>query len=168
MVTGQVSGPPPGRDWDAIRNAYTGTRVSVREIARAHAVTHPAVLKRAKAQGWVRPVADLSADPREGCRPRKDRTPAAARMAQHRKEARAGMVWLRICVHENRCVDALIAAGLIADDAENDPASDLDKLARAIERDLEGRHNLPPARPVSGNRKKKLFARTPGYMPGSE
>jgi transposase-like protein len=76
VVTGQVSGSPPGRDWDAIRKAYTGTRASVRQIARDFGVTHPAILKKAKAEGWIRPAPEppVTAPPRaDRPRPALDR-----------------------------------------------------------------------------------------------
>lgn len=41
-------------DWEAIERAYRAGLLSVREIAGAHGVTHTAINKRAKAQGWER------------------------------------------------------------------------------------------------------------------
>lgn len=42
-------------DWATIERAYSSTPESVREIARAHGVTHSAVAKRAKKGKWIRP-----------------------------------------------------------------------------------------------------------------
>lgn len=42
-------------DWEGIERAYTATTESVRDIARIHGVTHSAIGKRARKQGWVRP-----------------------------------------------------------------------------------------------------------------
>lgn len=45
-------------DWEAIESAYRAGLLSVREIASQHGITHGAINKRAKRDGWVR---DLNA-----------------------------------------------------------------------------------------------------------
>jgi DNA-binding Lrp family transcriptional regulator len=47
-------------DWDAIKAAYRANRLSVREIARQHGISAPAILKRAKKKGdeWQRDLGD--------------------------------------------------------------------------------------------------------------
>lgn len=45
---------PPAVDWRAIERDYRISGRSVRSIAAAHGVTHVAVLKRARRQGWSR------------------------------------------------------------------------------------------------------------------
>ncbi|WP_353233356.1 terminase small subunit [Diaphorobacter ruginosibacter] len=47
--------PPRSIDWVAIEHAYTTTTISLREIGLKQRVTHAAITKRAKRQGWVRP-----------------------------------------------------------------------------------------------------------------
>ncbi len=42
-------------DWEAIKRAYCSTLDSVRQIARAHGISHTAVAKRAAAEEWQRP-----------------------------------------------------------------------------------------------------------------
>lgn len=42
-------------DWEAIKRAYCGTLDSVRQIARAHGVSHTAIAKKAAAEEWQRP-----------------------------------------------------------------------------------------------------------------
>lgn len=49
-------------DWEAIEREYRAGQLSVREIARQHDVSAPAIVKRAKRLGWER---DLSASVRE-------------------------------------------------------------------------------------------------------
>lgn len=41
-------------DWEAIERAYRAGLLSVREIAAAHGITHGAINKRAKRDGWIR------------------------------------------------------------------------------------------------------------------
>lgn len=50
---------PIGRptDWEAIEREYRAGQLSVSEIARQHGVSHTAINKRAKAQGWTRNLA---------------------------------------------------------------------------------------------------------------
>lgn len=43
-------------DWDAIKLAFTTTSESLRDIGKAHGVTHPAITKKARREGWTRPV----------------------------------------------------------------------------------------------------------------
>jgi transposase-like protein len=45
-------------DWDAIKAAYRANRLSVREIARQHGISAPAIVKRAKRDTWVRDLGD--------------------------------------------------------------------------------------------------------------
>lgn len=49
--------PQPSRsiDWEAIKLAYTTTTGSTRDIGRTHGVTHAAIGKRARKEGWIRP-----------------------------------------------------------------------------------------------------------------
>lgn len=42
-------------DWEAIKRAYCGTLDSVRQIARAHNISHTAIAKKAAAEDWQRP-----------------------------------------------------------------------------------------------------------------
>jgi len=42
-------------DWSAIRGQYELGAASVRALARAHAISHAAVLKRARVERWTRP-----------------------------------------------------------------------------------------------------------------
>jgi len=42
-------------DWESIKRAYTTTTDSSRDIGRAHGVTHAAISKRARKEGWTRP-----------------------------------------------------------------------------------------------------------------
>lgn len=44
-------------DWEAIEREYRAGQLSVAEIARQHGITHPAILKRAKRDGWTRNLA---------------------------------------------------------------------------------------------------------------
>jgi hypothetical protein len=44
-------------DWEAIEREYRAGQLSVREISRQHEVSHVAIAKRAKAEGWVRSLA---------------------------------------------------------------------------------------------------------------
>jgi hypothetical protein len=49
-------------DWEAIEGMYRAGLLSVREIARSHGISHTAIQKRAKADGWLR---DLTAKVRQ-------------------------------------------------------------------------------------------------------
>jgi hypothetical protein len=44
-------------DWEAIEREYRAGQLSVREIAQQHGVSHTAINKRAKAEGWLRNLA---------------------------------------------------------------------------------------------------------------
>lgn len=44
-------------DWERIEAEYRAGQLSVREIARQHGVTHTAINKRAKAEGWEQDLA---------------------------------------------------------------------------------------------------------------
>ena len=50
-----ASPPPRSIDWAAIHLVYTTTSNSTRDIGRAHGVTHAAIGKRARREGWERP-----------------------------------------------------------------------------------------------------------------
>lgn len=50
--------PGVSKDWEAIERDYRAGVLSVREIARQHAVSHQAINKRAKAQGWSRDLTE--------------------------------------------------------------------------------------------------------------
>lgn len=52
-----MSAKPPV-DWEAIEREYRAGMLSLREIGRRHNVTEGAIRKRAKADGWVRQLAD--------------------------------------------------------------------------------------------------------------
>ena len=45
-----------GLDWQAIEADYRAGRSSVRDIAGRHSVSHTAINKRARAEGWRRSV----------------------------------------------------------------------------------------------------------------
>ena len=45
-------------DWEAIEGMYRAGLLSVREIARSHGISHVAILKRAKAEGWKRDLTE--------------------------------------------------------------------------------------------------------------
>lgn len=47
----------PVTDWELIERDYRAGILSVREIAASHGVSHPAILKRAKRDGWDRDLA---------------------------------------------------------------------------------------------------------------
>jgi transposase-like protein len=47
----------PPIDWENIEKEYRAGQLSVAEIARQHGLSHPAILKRAKRDGWTRNLA---------------------------------------------------------------------------------------------------------------
>lgn len=51
---GAVEKPRQSKDWEAIERAYRAGILSVREIASQHGITHGAINKRAKKEGWDR------------------------------------------------------------------------------------------------------------------
>jgi len=53
---------PSKADWEAIEREYRAGQLSVSEIGRQHGVSHTAINKRAKKEGWIR---DLTARVRE-------------------------------------------------------------------------------------------------------
>ncbi|WP_284337652.1 hypothetical protein [Comamonas sp. NoAH] len=59
-------------DWAAIERAYSGSRISVRQLAAEHGVSHTAIGKKAHANGWERP-AKLSAAPSKQAQKRADK-----------------------------------------------------------------------------------------------
>ena len=62
MTTAVVKSLKVDADWEAIEGMYRAGLLSVREIARSHGISHVAILKRAKADGWAR---DLTAKVRQ-------------------------------------------------------------------------------------------------------
>ena len=55
-------GSKPATDWEAIEREYRAGQISVHQIARENAVSHTAINKRAKRDGWTR---DLSGKVRQ-------------------------------------------------------------------------------------------------------
>ena len=55
-MSDQTKRKPP--DWEAIEREYRAGQLSVREIARAHEISHVAISKRAKADGWERDLTE--------------------------------------------------------------------------------------------------------------
>jgi DNA-binding Lrp family transcriptional regulator len=49
-------------DWEAVEGMYRAGLLSIREIARSHGISHTAIQKRAKVDGWLR---DLTAKVRQ-------------------------------------------------------------------------------------------------------
>lgn len=49
---------PKSPDWEAIEREYRAGQISVRAIASQHGLTEGAIRKRAKAEGWSRPLAE--------------------------------------------------------------------------------------------------------------
>lgn len=49
-----TNAPGPATDWEAIERDYRAGMLSVREIATARGISHTAINKRAKAEGWER------------------------------------------------------------------------------------------------------------------
>ena len=45
-------------DWEAIEREYRAGQLSVAEIGRQNGISHPAILKRAKKEGWARNLAE--------------------------------------------------------------------------------------------------------------
>lgn len=70
-------------DWEAIKRAYCGTVDSVRQIARAHNISHTAIAKKAAAEDWQRPekTASLAAATGSKPSPAKKQSPAPAQPA---------------------------------------------------------------------------------------
>jgi hypothetical protein len=62
MTTAVVKQLKVDVDWEAIEAMYRAGLLSVREIGRSHGISHVAILKRAKADGWAR---DLTAKVRQ-------------------------------------------------------------------------------------------------------
>jgi hypothetical protein len=60
-------------DWQAIEREYRTTAESVSAIARRHGITHTAINKRAKRDGWIRLQVSVSAPTRQW--PRVETTP---------------------------------------------------------------------------------------------
>lgn len=70
-------------DWEAIKRAYCSTLDSVRQVARAHNISHTAIAKKAAAEGWQRPekTASLAAATGSKPSPAKKHSPAPAQPA---------------------------------------------------------------------------------------
>jgi len=45
-------------DWEAIEREYRAGQLSIREIARQHEISDPAILRRAKKEGWERDLSE--------------------------------------------------------------------------------------------------------------
>lgn len=52
-----MAGKRKAVDWEAIEREYRAGQLSVREIADQHGVSHTAINKKAKAEGWARDLA---------------------------------------------------------------------------------------------------------------
>lgn len=70
-------------DWEGIKRAYCGTLDSVRQIARAHGISHTAIAKKAAAEEWQRPEKAAASVAATGSKtsPFKKQSPAAAQPA---------------------------------------------------------------------------------------
>lgn len=56
-LTGHSSEGRPVADWERIEAEYRAGQLSIREIAKSHTISHVAVMKRAKRDGWERNLA---------------------------------------------------------------------------------------------------------------
>lgn len=52
-----TSAPKPNADWESVEREYRAGVLSVREIGKAAGVSHVAVLKKAKREGWTQNLA---------------------------------------------------------------------------------------------------------------
>lgn len=93
----------PAIDWERIEAEYRAGQLSVSEIGRQHGVSHTAINKKAKAQGWTRNLAEkvreevsarLVSDGVSAANARETIDLAAARgvevVRQHRNDLRTG------------------------------------------------------------------------------
>lgn len=76
-------------DWEAIEREYRAGQLSVREIARQFELTEGAIRKRAKLDGWSRP---LAAKVREAVRERLVRADGTREGTQERRAADAEII----------------------------------------------------------------------------
>jgi hypothetical protein len=88
VVAGQAPDTPAAAasaptDWEAIEREYRAGVLSVREIAKRHGITHGAINKRAKRDGWKR---DLTAKVREAVSTALVSTPVSTREAKDRAD----------------------------------------------------------------------------------
>jgi hypothetical protein len=155
-------------DWESIERDYRAGLLSVREIAATHGISHTAIAKRAKAEGWDRDlrakilakadakVAAAIVTPEQAAESQAKASDAqliefnanavAAIKIRHRTLAKRGL---------NQCEKLLmfLEAKAIADDDAKDFAGVLKQLADAQksliagEREAWGMANIPDAPP---------------------
>lgn len=56
--TDAVKGAKPATDWEAIEREFRAGQLSVSEIGRQHGISHTAINKRAKREGWTRDLSE--------------------------------------------------------------------------------------------------------------
>lgn len=120
-------------DWEAVEREYRAGLLSVREIGKAACVSHVAVLKRAKREGWVQ---NLAARVREEVTARlvtADVTASNSREVVSAVAIRTVDIVIRHRADISRLIN--VVGGLIADleaDAKLDPSERMSIKDRAV------------------------------------
>jgi hypothetical protein len=79
-------------DWGPIETDYCQGVMGVREIARWHGISHPALLKRAKLKGWVRKAARIETDAAAAAAPKQPRPADTAGVADRARGLAGRMI----------------------------------------------------------------------------
>lgn len=124
----------PATDWEAVEREYRAGQLSVSEIGRQHSVSHTAINKRAKNQGWTR---NLAAKVRQVVSDRLVSDEVSAANARETVDAAAARVVDVVRSHrKDIATGRLMAQALFEELAE--ATQHRDEIEEAIEEDTAG------------------------------
>lgn len=135
-------------DWEAIEREYRAGQLSVSEIGRQHGVSHTAINKKAKAQGWTRNLAErvreevsarLVSDGVSAANARETVQAAAARgvevVRQHRQDISAGRSMVALLLgqlHDAATSRDAIEEAIYDETRDDDNAQRRNQMLRAV------------------------------------
>jgi hypothetical protein len=130
-------------DWEAIEREYRAGQLTVVEIGRQHGLSHTAINKRAKRDGWTRNLADRvrkKVSARLEVSPETKRAviePAIAREPQGQREPNRQNEMRRFTIElRDTEIEALVRLRLLAPESRMDDAAVLRALYGLLERKL--------------------------------
>lgn len=123
-------------DWEAIEREYRAGQLSVSEIGRQHGVSHTAINKKAKAQGWTR---NLAAKVKEAVSARLVSDGVSSSNARETIEAAAARVVEVVRSHRNDITQGrTLAQALFNELAEGTDPENREAIEEAIEAETSG------------------------------
>lgn len=124
-------------DWEAVEREYRAGQLSVSEIGRQHHVSHTAINKKAKAQGWSR---NLAAKVKEAVSTRLVSDGVSASNARETIDAAAARVVEVVRSHRNDIAEGRKLTKALFDEL-NEGTVNRDEIEQAIEQETAGDGN---------------------------